>query len=274
MPDRASAPPTPAGRPGATRWADLRPRVRSARVLLPVGIGCLWLGGWAWVALVALGSAGLALEFSALCGMPAAGAARLALPVAALVVVVLAAVDLPLGGLAVVAVSALAIWRIGGRVAPAVGVPYVGLAALALVWLRGDVGAGRGNVLFLLLVVWATDITAYVAGRVLRGPKLAPAISPGKTWSGAAGGLAGAVLVGWVAAPGLFGASVAAALSVVAQAGDLMESGIKRHYGAKDSGKLIPGHGGLLDRMDGVLTAAPAMALLALAMGRGVGFWQ
>jgi phosphatidate cytidylyltransferase len=129
-------------------------------------------------------------------------------------------------------------------------------------------------VLVLLLIVWATDIAAYLAGRLIGGPKLAPAISPGKTWSGAAGGLAGALVVAVVASPGAWGLAMAAVLSVVSQMGDLMESGIKRHYGVKDSGKLIPGHGGLLDRLDGVLTAAPVAAVLALLAKPGVGFWQ
>jgi phosphatidate cytidylyltransferase len=172
--------------------------------------------------------------------------------------------------LAVVAVLA---WRLTGQVAPALGVPYVGLTAIALIWLRAD-AAGFSRVLVLLLIVWATDIAAYLAGRLIGGPKLAPAISPGKTWSGAAGGLVGALVVGFVASPGVWGLATAAVLSVVSQIGDLMESWIKRRYGVKDSGKLIPGHGGLLDRLDGVLTAAPVAAILALAAGPGVGFWQ
>jgi phosphatidate cytidylyltransferase len=252
----------------------LRLRVLSALVLLPLGLGCLWVGGWAWVALVALGSVGLAVEFAVMCGGPSARTARLALPATALAAAALAAGGVAWAGLVILALAAVLVGWDGGRIAPVLGVPYVGLTAIALIWLRADLVAGRGNVLFLLLVVWATDISAYVVGRMIGGPKLAPNISPGKTWSGAVGGLAGAAVVGWVAAPGVFGLTAAAALSVVAQAGDLMESGIKRHFGVKDSGKLIPGHGGLLDRMDGVLTAAPVMALLALAMGRGVGFWR
>jgi len=160
------------------------------------------------------------------------------------------------------------------QLTPAFGVIYIGLPAVSLIWLRDSADVGRGDVLFVLLVVWATDIAAYLAGRLIGGPRLAPAISPGKTWSGAAGGLIGALLVGWSAAPGLAMLPLAAVLSVAAQAGDLMESGLKRRFGVKDSGKLIPGHGGLLDRLDGVLTAAPAAALLALAAGRGVGFWR
>jgi phosphatidate cytidylyltransferase len=116
-----------------------------------------------------------------------------------------------------------------------------------------------------------------MVGRLVGGPKLAPAVSPGKTWSGACGGLVAAALVG-VAAAKLAGGAPraalisAAALGVVAQAGDLLESALKRHFGVKDSGHLIPGHGGLLDRLDAVLLAAPAAALLSAI--RGVELWR
>jgi phosphatidate cytidylyltransferase len=163
------------------------------------------------------------------------------------------------------------LWR-SGPVAFALG-PTILLAALALVWLRADAAVGRSNVLFVLLVVWTSDIGAYLIGRLLGGPRLAPRVSPGKTWSGAVGGLLAAAAIGAVI--GRFaGAGVAAALSLAAQAGDLAESAAKRGAGVKDSGTLIPGHGGLLDRLDGLLTAAPAATLLALALGPGVALWQ
>jgi len=156
------------------------------------------------------------------------------------------------------------------------GVPYVGLAAAALVWLRFDPDVGQANVLFVVLMVWATDIGAYAVGRLVGGAKLAPSISPGKTWSGAVGGIVAAVAVGVAIGRDtvLPAICVAAVLSVISQAGDLLESALKRRFGVKDSGKLIPGHGGLLDRLDGLLTAAPAAALLALALGRGTELWR
>jgi len=249
----------------------LSTRVLSALVLVPVAVGCLWVGGWLWAALVAVGSFGLAVEFVAMIGT--GDRTRLAVPVSAFLATGLAAVGFAWAGLALLAVAAIVVWLVSGRVAPALGVPYVGLTGVALIWLRADAD-GFGRVLVLLLIVWATDIAAYLAGRLIGGPKLAPAISPGKTWSGAAGGLAGALVVGLVAAPGMWGMATAAVLSVVSQVGDLMESWIKRRCGVKDSGHLIPGHGGLLDRLDGVLTAAPAAALLALAAGPGGGVWQ
>jgi phosphatidate cytidylyltransferase len=161
-----------------------------------------------------------------------------------------------------------------------VGLAYIAVAGGALLWLRDDPIAGRADVLFLLLVVWAGDIGAYLVGRRLGGPRLAPHISPGKTWSGAVGGLLAAVAAGLLAAHVLSDAIiwrvmvVAAVLGIVAQAGDLLESFVKRRLEVKDSGRLIPGHGGLFDRLDGVLAAAPVAALLALTLGRGVVLWQ
>jgi phosphatidate cytidylyltransferase len=164
----------------------------------------------------------------------------------------------------------------------AFGVLYIGLAGIALIHLRGDTAAGRGNVLFLFLVVWASDIGAYLAGRRFGGPKLAPAISPNKTWSGAAGGLAAAMLVGLLAAAVIAPDGldigrvllVAVILAVLAQLGDLFESWLKRRFNVKDSSALIPGHGGLLDRLDAVLAAAPAAALLGALLGAGTALWH
>ena len=161
-----------------------------------------------------------------------------------------------------------ALWRAAG--AAALLVP-----PLALYWLRSDPRTGRPDVLFVVLVVWASDIGAYAAGRWFGGPKLAPAISPAKTWSGAAGGLLAASAAGFCVASGSWTAlPVAVLLGCSAQAGDLAESAVKRAAGVKDSGRLIPGHGGLLDRLDGMLAAAPVAAGLAMLAGRGIVFWR
>jgi phosphatidate cytidylyltransferase len=195
--------------------------------------------------------------------------------------VVCVAVGQPVAAFCLLALAAAAAFLLSGRIGLPLGVPYLGLAGIALVWLRADPAAGRANLLFLLLLVWASDIGAYLAGRLLGGPRLAPSISPGKTWSGAAGGLAAAILVGLLFVLLLPGpasiprtACLAAGLGLIAQAGDLLESRIKRHFGVKDSGHLIPGHGGLLDRLDAVLAAAPVAAILALVAGPGVALWQ
>jgi len=157
------------------------------------------------------------------------------------------------------------------------GSMYVACAVAGLIWLRGDLEVGRSNVVFLVLVVWASDIGAYATGRWFGGAKLAPAISPGKTWSGAAGGLIAAILVG-VAGSDAGGYTwdgvVAGGFGLLAQSGDLAESAMKRHFGVKDSSTLIPGHGGLLDRLDGLLAVAGVATIIAALMGRGVRLWQ
>lgn len=154
------------------------------------------------------------------------------------------------------------------------GVTYIGLPSLAIVWLRGDEVGGRDIVLWLLLVVWASDIGAYAAGRTIGGPRLAPRLSPNKTWAGLAGAMAAAAAAGAGTAVALGAADVwqvmlmSAALGGVAQGGDLLESGIKRRFGVKDTGAWIPGHGGLLDRVDGLMAASVALALI-VATGNG-----
>jgi phosphatidate cytidylyltransferase len=255
-------------------------RVVSALLLAPLALACLWLGVWWWAALLAVAAAGLAVEWVHLCGGRLDSPEGAAIPLTVLAAGAAAVADGEQLGVAVLAVGFLLAWWLGRRASLAAGVPYVGLAIVALAWLRGDGAAGRDNVLFLLLVVWASDIGAYIAGRLVGGPKLAPRISPSKTWAGAAGGLLAAMAVGAAVAQALHGGivphilPVAAGIGVAAQLGDLLESAVKRHYGVKDSGRLIPGHGGLLDRLDGVLTAAPTAALLAVAAGRGVEFWR
>ncbi|PZW43582.1 phosphatidate cytidylyltransferase [Humitalea rosea] len=269
-------------------WRDLRKRALSAAVLGPAALAGIWLGAAPWTAMIALAIAVLAWEWVHLCGLRTR-----TLPGAAVPLVVLAACTFSIAdegrlALLVLFLGFVGTWVIAARdVAPtkppawlAIGVLYIGLAGIALIELRHDNAAGQANVLFLFLVVWASDSGAYLAGRAFGGPRLAPAISPGKTWSGALGGLLGAMIVGVAVAsamaPGPTGRvmAVAALLGVATQAGDLLESAIKRHFHVKDTSSLIPGHGGLLDRLDGVLAAAPTAALLALFVGYGVVLWQ
>src|SRR5208283_1914420 len=258
----------------SARWGDLRLRVLSAVVLAPLALGCIWFGGQPFATLVGLISAGLAFEWLHLCERrlpPVAALCFIALPAA----VALTALGSGEGALTLLAVATIALsvhsGGIGWAKPLAFGIPYLGLGSVAMVWLRQVPASGRADVIVLLLLVWASDIGAYLIGRALGGPRLAPSISPGKTWSGALGGLAAAVAVGLIAAAILgIGTSplrvacVAALTGCVSQAGDLFESQLKRHFGVKDSGRLIPGHGGLLDRLDALLFAAPVAGLLAL----------
>jgi phosphatidate cytidylyltransferase len=163
----------------------------------------------------------------------------------------------------------LSIRRIGGwseRRWALIGIVYLGVPAVAFLALR-DLPNGMQLVFWLVIVVVATDVFAYLTGRSLGGPKLAPKISPGKTWSGLVGGTPGALILGAAVASmvgwsWLQGGLFALILALVAQSGDLFESFIKRRAGVKDSGRLIPGHGGVLDRFDGYLFAVPTLALL------------
>ncbi len=255
----------------------------SAAVLAPIALGCIWVGGSAFAILVALITVGLSYEWLALCGQrrsPVAWLLFAALPIS----VALTAFSALIYAIALLAAATAAGLASSRDLSPprplALGLPYLGLAAVALIWLRQPPPSGGANVIVLLLVVWASDIGAYVVGRAVGGPRLAPAISPGKTWSGAVGGLVAAGALGLAASAvlgrGLHWArsvEVAVVIGVIAQVGDLFESNLKRQFGVKDSGTMIPGHGGLLDRLDAVLTAAPAAALLALVLGRGVILW-
>jgi phosphatidate cytidylyltransferase len=220
-------------------WGDLAPRVLSALVLAPLAGGCAWFGGLAWWALMVACAITLVVEWR---GMAVAGRLGLA-------------------------------WF-------GAGIAYVVVALASLLWLRADPATGRMNVLFLLLVIWATDVGAYLFGRWIGGAKLAPLISPGKTWSGTVGGavvaMAMGALLSLVVRHGAWSGAAALALviSVAAQLGDLGESAAKRRCGVKDSGRLIPGHGGLLDRVDSLMLAAPVMAALGLSLGRGMVLWN
>ncbi len=256
-------------KPADPRWSDLRTRTASALVLAPLAVFCVWWGGFAWAGLLLVALVGLGWEWGRLAKVrPYALAGALALVWAAELA------GGPLFGLASVGILWVCVGLWLGRFA-GYGVPYAGVGGIALLWLRQH-PAGLADTIFLVMVVWGTDVGAYLAGRLIGGKKLAPRISPGKTWSGSIGGLLAGAVIGMVLAGGLSVAAFAAGglLSLCAQAGDLLESAIKRRLGVKDSGRTIPGHGGLFDRLDGFLAAAPVAALLALCVHGGVPLWQ
>jgi len=165
------------------------------------------------------------------------------------------------------------------------GIPYAGVLVIAPVLLRADAGFGLFAILYLFAIVWATDICGYFVGRAIGGPKLVPAISPKKTWSGAIAGAVAAIVAALLVAH-WFGAlklgpiaGIALLLSVMAQCGDLLESWIKRRFGFKDASHIIPGHGGVMDRLDGFWAAALIGAAIGIARGgfdaaaRGLLIW-
>jgi phosphatidate cytidylyltransferase len=236
--------------------------------MAPLAIAAAWIGDWPFILLVSLAGVALAWEWSRLClGAFTAGGRVLAvaaalMPLCAWLQPARAAALIP----AALALCWLAPIPAGkARFWMAIGPVYILLPQLALIVIRQE---GRWLLLWVLFLVWATDTGAYFAGRLIGGPKLAPRLSPKKTWAGLAGGMAAAAAVGWVLRHGIWPqaawlALLSAALAVLAQAGDLAESGLKRYFGVKDSSQLIPGHGGVFDRLDGLLAVAPAVAALA-----------
>ena len=268
--------------------AELALRVGSALVLAPLAVVVAYVGGWPFAVFWGGAAMGVLWEWTALVAegdrrsVLMAGAASIVLAVALAHTnhLVAAIIVLAMGALAAAALA-----RAERRIWVAAGIPYAGALGVAPIVLRSDGENGFLAIMFLFAIVWATDILAYFVGRALGGPKLMPRISPKKTWSGAFAGGVAAILAGVAIAKsaGLAGlgpvAIIAVLLSVVAQAGDLFESALKRRFGAKDSSHLIPGHGGLMDRLDGFVTAALLAALIGLvrggfeAPGRGLLVW-
>ncbi|MGB3875581.1 MAG: phosphatidate cytidylyltransferase [Shinella zoogloeoides] len=255
--------------------SELRLRILSGIVLAIVVLAATWLGGLAFRVLAAAIGLLVYYEWSTMTRLAekdfranAFGWLSVAL-VAALVVFAFDELALPvlLGATVLAIVYALASqgsnWLAGG-------VAYSGLTVISLAAIRGDTAHGFAAMLFIFAVVWATDILAYFVGRAIGGPKLAPSISPGKTWSGAIGGAISAVIAGtllhmaFFSLDGLWVPVIALVLSVFSQIGDLFESFIKRRFGVKDSSRLIPGHGGVMDRVDGLVFACFAAFLIAL----------
>jgi phosphatidate cytidylyltransferase len=261
-------------------------RIAAALVLIPLAIGTAYAGGWLWATLVTLVAIGLYIEW--LTVVQAAGERlRLAAGAAALLTAgIVLALGSVAGGFAAVVVGllAVALTATAGRIWALLGFCYAAAALLGSILLRLDPVAGFSALMLVLLIVWVTDIGGYFAGRGIGGPKLWPRVSPKKTWAGALGGFFGSLAIAaGFAALGLGRwlplLAVAAGLSIVSQLGDLLESAVKRRFGVKDSSHIIPGHGGLLDRLDGFVAAVVFAALFGVlrggldGAGRGLMVW-
>lgn len=262
---------TPAADPGSR---NLLTRVVVAVVLAPLALVIAWAGGPLWIGLVAVVTIGLFAEWLTIVGAAqetwTVATGILALAVSGLCLALgrsdYALIVLVIGLVAIVALARRQ------RLWSAIGFIYAAAAELASALVRLDGAYGFVALIFVLLVVWAADSGGYFAGRAIGGPKLWPRVSPKKTWAGAIGGFIGSLVVatGFAA----FGVGkvvplllLGAALSIASQLGDLFESAVKRRFGVKDSSQIIPGHGGLLDRLDGFVAAIVLAALFGLLRG-------
>ncbi len=269
----ASAPtetPSPKGGPPAA--ADLLPRVMSALIMIPVALAATWYGGTVFALGAIVLGIGVFIEWLGIVetrSSPQAMVTGAVIIAGAGLMVMLGRTDAAAAVVGLAAVAAAAYFALGAAKAwPTAGLAYSAALVVALIALRGDDWTGFLAVLLLFAATWSTDIFAYFVGRAIGGPKLAPRYSPKKTWSGAVGGLVAAVAAGalfaLVAGIEQVGAVIAisAALSIAGQFGDFMESGLKRRFGVKDSSRIIPGHGGLMDRIDALTAAAFAAAVI------------
>ncbi|WP_409560577.1 phosphatidate cytidylyltransferase [Hyphomicrobium sp. MC8b] len=256
--------------------AELRLRIVSGVAIGAIAFTMLYWSPGAFALLTFLVAAAMSWEWGRIVRGPMPDSGLIVHVLAVLAAAMLTARDM--AGMAIVsavvgavAVAALAAGSDRARLSGA-GVLYTALPVVALGWLRSDEPLGFLATLFVVLAVAVTDVAAFAAGRIIGGPKLWPQVSPNKTWSGLIGGITAAAAVGalfsvvsgtggaiWLASLGL-------AVGLVSQWGDLAESALKRHFGLKDSGGLIPGHGGFMDRMDGLVTASVAAALIGFSI--------
>jgi phosphatidate cytidylyltransferase len=265
---------------------NLLTRVIAALILAPAAIAIAWAGGWLWAGLVTMASIGLYIEWLMIvgagrnAGVIATGTAALSLAGFCLASgrIEAALVTVALGVVSVAVISP------GKRGWVAVGLCYAALAEIGSVLVRVDQVWGFVALVLVLLVVWVTDIGGYFAGRGIGGPKLWPRVSPKKTWAGAIGGFILSLAIAGAFAGFGFGKMgplllLGAVLSIASQFGDLFESAVKRRFGVKDSSQIIPGHGGLLDRLDGFVYAIVLAALIGVlrggvdGVGRGLMVW-
>lgn len=251
-------------------WQDLPLRIASALVIIPVALFCIIYGGWFYIGLLALVSVAMTVEWANLFKVKLSN-----YRVAIFLIWPLVAYAAALQGMwwSALLITGCFAFIFGPQLW--LGSVVIGGAGLSLLWLRFMTFYEMWVVIFIVAVVIASDSFAYITGKTFGGPKLIPSVSPGKTWSGAIGGLVGAGCVGgaivWFLCGGLIAAFIGGALfsmvvGVVAQTGDLLESKLKRELGVKDSGKIIPGHGGVLDRFDALLLVSIFVAFISCVL--------
>lgn len=270
------AQPPPDQKPG-----NLRLRLISALVLAPPVFAAIYFGSPWFDAVVALAGVLMSREWARICcegSYTLSGWLLTAGLAGAMAAVIFGVPETAIILLAITALVLLAVGRLEHREAfynLALGAILLGLFAVSFLWIRDFPESGRALMIWLVLAVWFTDTGGYFFGRAIGGAKLAPRISPNKTWAGLGGGvLLASIWSGfWLTAGGqhrlALTVAVGAGVAVLAQIGDLSVSAIKRRYGVKDASGLIPGHGGLLDRLDGMLLTAPVVAFVLLLSGRG-----
>ena len=264
------------GAPSRRFGPDLKPRVAAAAVMGGLALASAWIGGFIFVVFWWLASIVVLWEWQRLVGGPRL-AERVALGALIIAIIALFALhNSVLGAIAGLVIGAGAVgWLARPRDGPwaATGALYAGALVASVVLLRMSPSYGLAAILWLFAVVWGADIAAYFAGRLIGGPRLWPSVSPGKTWAGAivgalAGALLGLMLALWTNRPmALFWLGLATA--IVSELGDLFESALKRRFGVKDSSGLIPGHGGLMDRLDAFVAASLFAAVVAGLNSRG-----
>ena len=281
------AEPNSVAAPGG-KFADLRTRLGSAVIVGLIALACVWFGGF-WIALLATAAAAVMMAEWRMIVATGQGA-----PLSIGAIFIIAAGWTPFvgwaegPGLALMGLCGMIAWglvqearRGAGATGlwSAIGTLYIALAALALVMLREVEPFGFLSIIWAVLVVIAADVGGYFAGRAIGGPKLWPSVSPKKTWSGLGGAVLLAIVTGGIFSWATTGTyfpqvcAVSAVAAVLAQAGDLAESALKRHFGAKDSGTLLPGHGGVLDRLDGHMAAMLVAAVVTFSRGQPVFIW-
>ena len=261
---------------------SLRTRVVSGVILAPLALGLVWLGGWYFTGLVIVAGVLMVREWDLLCAGTGKG-----INVPVLMITIASACYLAgtedwqialLVGLGGTVVASLLNLK-AGPLWTTLGAIYILVPIISLIWLRNDSQWGLLTIVWMLLCVWATDTGAYFSGKAIGGPKMAPRISPNKTWAGLIGGILAAAIVSiavgvFAGAGSILTLAVAGGLvAIIGQIGDVCESSVKRKFGVKDSGNIIPGHGGLFDRLDSLLFVSVVVAVSNQITGKAV-VWQ